>query len=314
MRIDGATLVRIAHLAHRLPVPVTRAAFTLAADVAWASRTTGVRQLEANLARVRPAASAGELRRLSRVAMRSYMRYYDEAIRLPAVDIAQRGQRVRAEGTEPLRAHLADGGSVIVALTHSGNWDLAGAWAEHYLGHVVTVAERLQPEELFTEFLTFREGLGMTIIPLEKDGSTFRELLRRARSEAAVIPLLADRDLSRGGVEVDLVGHPARIAAGPAALAVATGRPLYAASIFYERLHGARRKAAGSRWGIRVVFSDEIARPAGASKDEAIRLMTQAWVDIVGEYITEHPEDWHMLQKVFVADLDPERLARAGVA
>jgi KDO2-lipid IV(A) lauroyltransferase len=27
--------------------------------------------------------------------------------------------------------------------------------------------------------------------------------------------------------------------------------------------------------------------------------------------ITEHPEDWHMLQKVFVNDLDPERLARS---
>ena len=27
--------------------------------------------------------------------------------------------------------------------------------------------------------------------------------------------------------------------------------------------------------------------------------------------IREHPEDWHMLQKLFVNDLDPERLARS---
>ena len=26
--------------------------------------------------------------------------------------------------------------------------------------------------------------------------------------------------------------------------------------------------------------------------------------------IRAHPADWHMLQRVFVADLDPERLAR----
>ena len=29
--------------------------------------------------------------------------------------------------------------------------------------------------------------------------------------------------------------------------------------------------------------------------------------------IRAHPQDWHMLQRVFVADLDPERLPRAGL-
>jgi phosphatidylinositol dimannoside acyltransferase len=30
--------------------------------------------------------------------------------------------------------------------------------------------------------------------------------------------------------------------------------------------------------------------------------------------IRAHPQDWHMLQKVFVADLDPARLAAAEAA
>ena len=46
-----------------------------------------------------------------------------------------------------------------------GNWDLAGAWASVHWTAVTTVAERPKPEEVFREFLEFREGLGMTILP-----------------------------------------------------------------------------------------------------------------------------------------------------
>jgi KDO2-lipid IV(A) lauroyltransferase len=36
--------------------------------------------------------------------------------------------------------------------------------------------------------------------------------------------------------------------------------------------------------------------------------MSQQLADRFAEAIAEHPEDWHMLQKVFVSDLDPDRL------
>ncbi len=39
--------------------------------------------------------------------------------------------------------------------------------------------------------------------------------------------------------------------------------------------------------------------------------MTKDWASQVGEMIRESPESWFMLQKLFVPDLDPERLARA---
>ena len=37
----------------------------------------------------------------------------------------------------------------------------------------------------------------------------------------------------------------------------------------------------------------------------------QALATVFEEAIREHPEDWHMLQKVFVSDLEPGRLARS---
>jgi hypothetical protein len=37
--------------------------------------------------------------------------------------------------------------------------------------------------------------------------------------------------------------------------------------------------------------------------------MTQELARAFEKGITEHPDDWHMLQRVFTADLDPARLA-----
>lgn len=292
-----------------LPGSVGRAIFTVVAVVVWARRPSGVRQLERNLSRLRPTASRREIRRLSLTGMRSYMRYYCEAFQLPAMSPEQVAARVRVEHAEPLREDLAAGRSIVLAVAHCGNWDLAGAWACQNLAPVVTVAERLQPEELFRAFLEFRESLGITIIPFERGGGVFRALLKHARTSAVAIPLLADRDLSQSGLQVQLAGHPARVASGPAALAVASGAHLYPAHVRYERLHGPRRRAAGSPWGIVIQFFGPLEAQPDTPRDRLVPELTQAWVDVLGAAILAHPTDWHMLQKVFVEDLDPARLA-----
>lgn len=313
MRLDpGRLLIVAAGVVPKLPAWLSAAIFRGVADVASTFGIGGTQQLRRNLARAVPDADDRELRRLTRKGMRSYMRYYEEALRLPGVDDAQLGARVRLVGVEWITEEMSAGRPVVAALAHLGNWDLAGAWATRFLGPVVTVAEHLQPEELFRGFLAFRRGLGMTIIPLEKDGSTFRALLRESRSGAPIIPLLADRDLSRTSVDVELLGERARVAPGPAALALATGNGLTPVGIHYERLRGPRRQAAGSRWGIVITFGERIDPPADVPREEAIAAMTQQWVTVVGDFIRRHPEDWHMLQPVFVADLDPARLKPAG--
>jgi KDO2-lipid IV(A) lauroyltransferase len=58
-----------------------------------------------------------------------------------------------------------------------------------------------------------------------------------------------------------------------------------------------------------VSFNPPIPVPTGVTRTEAVRLMTQAWVDQLSADIVRHPTHWHMLQKVFVADLDPRRYA-----
>lgn len=299
--------------APKVPEPVLRGLFTVVADVAWLRRGEGVRRLEDNYARVRPDLDAAAVRRLSRRGMRSYMRYFREAFTLQGATPAQVEARVRTVGYENIDPFVRDGVSISLALGHLGNWDLAGAYATPHIAPVLTVAERLKPEELFQEFVAFRRSIGIDVLPLG-DSDVFRELVRGARGPGRLIPLLADRDLTARGLEVDLLGHRARVAAGPAALAVATGAPLFPVGITYERLHGERRRRAGTPWGIVLRFHPRVPAPDDVPRTEQVARMTQGWVDALAQDVTASTEDWHMLQRVFVADLDPERYARTRAA
>jgi len=53
----------------------------------------------------------------------------------------------------------------------------------------------------------------------------------------------------------------------------------------------------------------DIPVPAEGNRREKTAAMTQQLARAFEKGIAEHPQDWHMLQRVFVADLDPARLA-----
>ena len=288
----------------RIPEPAAYALFDRIADLTVA-RGGGAR-LRSNFATVRPELDDAALDVLVRDGMRAYMRYYCEAFRLPVLSPDELTDRVRAEGDGPVREIIAEGGSLVCFLGHLGNWDLAGAWGAVHLGPVTTVAERLKPEEVFEEFLQFRTGLGMTILPLTGGPAPF-PLLREAARRPGLIPLLSDRDLSRDGVEVDFCGEPARMAAGPAALALTERRPLFPVSIRHERRDG-------GGWGIVITFHDPVPVPESGTTRAKVSAMTQSCADALGAAVREHTADWHMLQPVFTKDLDPDRLARAGAS
>jgi KDO2-lipid IV(A) lauroyltransferase len=283
----------------KLPPGLARAAFRLVADLAGRARGKSVRRLEANLRRVRPDLTRPQLRRLAREGMRRYFRYFCEAFQLGGWSWEHISSMVRLADERRVREQLGPQCQAILALGHMGNWDLAGAWATRELGHVTTVAEHLEPEEVFQDFLALRRRIGLTIIALEPGQPVFRQVLKAARAPGRwIIPLLADRDLGRGGVEVEFFGEKALVAPGPAALAVASGHPLFGVAMYREGP------------GYVLEFSQPIDRPDHGSKADQVEAMTQGWVSFLEEAIRRHPADWHMLQKVFVSDLDPERLAR----
>ncbi|MFI5975895.1 phosphatidylinositol mannoside acyltransferase [Streptomyces sp. NPDC051452] len=279
----------------KLPEPVAVRLGRTIADLAWKQRGKGVRRLEANYARVVPDAGPERLAELSRAGMRSYLRYWMESFRLPAWSPERVTAGFAAKDLHHLTDALAAGQGVILALPHLANWDLAGAWVTTALRTpFTTVAERLKPESLYDRFVAYREGLGMEVLP-HSGGSAFGTLARRLR-DGGLVCLVADRDLSSSGVEVDFFGDRARMPAGPALLAQQTGALLLPVTLWYDDSPVMKGRVHPP---VEVLVS--------GTRAEKTSVMTQALADAFASGIAEHPADWHMLQRLWIADLDPAK-------
>ncbi|MFD7493076.1 phosphatidylinositol mannoside acyltransferase [Streptomyces sp. NPDC059832] len=276
----------------KLPEPVARALFRTIADQAWKRRGKSVLRLESNLARVVPGASPARLAELSKAGMRSYMRYWMESFRLPTWSPARIKASIEVADAHRLTDGLDTGRGVILALPHLGNWDLAGAWVTTDLKvPFTTVAERLKPETLYDRFVAYREGLGMEVLP-HSGGAAFGTLARRLRA-GGLICLVADRDLSASGVEVEFFGDTARMPAGPALLAQQTGALLLPVTLGYDETPVMKAR-----------IHPPVETPESGSRTEKTSSMTQALADAFAVGIADHPEDWHMLQRLWLADLE----------
>ena len=141
------------------PRPAARATFDRLADQAWLRHGASVQQLERNLRRVVPDAAERELRELSRAGMRSYLRYWCEAFRLPDLAherICRRTSAATASTTSPRRSPRGAGrGARAAAHGQLGPRRRLGRRSTHE--PLTTVAERLKPESLYERFVAYRE-------------------------------------------------------------------------------------------------------------------------------------------------------------
>jgi phosphatidylinositol dimannoside acyltransferase len=287
----------------RLPERWMSRAFRFFADLAWRREGPRVQVLEANLVRViGPDPDGAALRAASREVMRRYARYWLEIFRLPVMPVDRLVDGMENHGHRQLIFDtVASGRGVVIGLPHMGNWDQAGAWIiATGAGSFTTVMERLKPETVYERFVTFREGLGMEVLPASGGARPFGILAQRLRA-AKIVVLPCDRDVTGSGIEVEFFGEKAKMMAGPAALAVQTGAMLLPAVLWFT----------DDGWGVNI--GDEIPQPAEGTRPQKIAAMTQQMARFFEDGIREHPYDWLMLQKVFVADLDPDRQA-AGEA
>jgi len=273
-----------------LPARLSYLLFDIVAKVSWRLRVTGVRQLEMNLGRALDSdASDPRIRQLSRSAMRSYMRYYCETFLLPRWSREEMRSRVRTLNSEFITNALEHGGAVLT-LPHSGNWDLAGAWAADEFGSLCTVAERLRPEGVFQKFLKMRRDRGISLMPLTGEGGTY-EYLRDHVNQGRLVALLGDRDVARNGMGNLFFGHRAPLPIGAALLAIDTGRPLFTCAPFYDG------KQLVLEFDQEIVFD----RTPVTGRDRLRRAQEVTALAIANfeRHLIAHPENWHQLQPVW---------------
>ena len=243
-----------------------------------------VQRLRSNLSRTQPGITALDLDLLVIEAMRSYMRYWCDTFRLPDWSKKRILETVTVTNEHLLMDAIAAKTGVIVALPHAGNWDHAGAYFCAKGIRLVTVAERLKPEKLFLKFLGYRQAMGMEVLPL--DGRVLGTLQERLE-EGALVALVSDRDLSRSGIEVEFFGGKARMPAGPALLALRTNAPLITAFVSYTDN------------GVHIDFRS-IVLPKSGDENSKVQQIVQMTAKYFEDGISENPEDWHMLQRIWV--------------
>ena len=244
-----------------------------------------VQRLRLNLGVVSPASSAVELEVLIVKGISSYFRYWCDTFRFPGWSVEKIRNTVKVTNEHLLKDPVAAGTGVIVALPHSGNWDHAGAYFCAQGIPLVTVAERLKPEILFQKFLRYREAIGMEVLAL--DSNTLPTLSNRL-NEGKLIALVADRDFSKSGVEVDFFSKKAKMPIGPAVLSLRTGAPLITAQVSYNPN------------GIQIDFLGPLTPRIEGSLEERAKDLVQQCADNFETGISKHPEDWHMLQRIWI--------------
>ena len=272
-------------IVQRLPEKVAYKLFKKLGKIFHNRNGKAVKRLRSNLQVVMPSANSNELEEIVIKGISSYFRYWCDTFRFPGWSTQRIIDSVNTTNENLLKDPVAAGTGVIVALPHSGNWDHAGAYFCAQGIPLVSVAERVKPEKLFQKFLTYRRAIGMEILPL--DSNTLPTLSNRLNA-GKLIALVADRDFSKNGVEVDFFGKKAKMPIGPALLSLRTGAPLITAQVSYNPK------------GIQIDFLGPLTpRIEGSLEDQAKDLVQQC-ADNFALGISKKPEDWHMLQRIWI--------------
>lgn len=283
-RLAYAAFATIGRLALALPESLGKPLFEGGATAAFHLAGKARRVVAGNLSRVlgRDAGSP-IVRAATKEAFRSYARYWYDSFHVRVLPDDEFLKRQVFVGREHMERAFEQGGGLILALPHLGNWDTAGKWVPLQGWRITAVAELLRPERLYRLFLDHRRALGMGVLTLTDDRKVAEECVRLL-SENHLIALVADRDLKGNGVVVEMFGEERRIPAGPALLSLATGCPLMSAAC-YETPEG---------WVTYISPPIKIERTDSLRDD--VTTMTRLLAERFERAIGAAPTQWHMFQ------------------
>lgn len=284
-------------LAHHLPRPVA-APLVTAASRGYARFSAQERRVvELNLRRIYgDDLDEATLDRSTRRVFENYGRYWLDSLRLVDMTSEQIDLGFTYEGIEHLADPMAAGITPVVGMPHLGGWEWSAAYLTKVRGWpVASVAERLEPPELFEWFLEFRRQLGMHIIPL---GPSAAAEVAAQLASGTIISLLCDRDISGDGIVVEFFGERTRLPGGPAVTALRSGAPLVPAAAFFE----------GDLCHAVILPAIDTERRGKLRAD--VTRVTQDLAHALETLIRRAPEQWHLLQPNWPSDYDALGLER----
>ena len=268
-----------------LPEKIAYAIGARISDYVYKKNGKGVKRLRGNYARINPSLSEKDLNELTKDGMRSYLRYWIDTFRLNKWSKEKIIQSTTVENEHLLRDPIKSKQGCLVVLPHAGNWDHAAAYFCSTGINLATVAEKLKPEAIFLKFLEHRESIGIEVLHTEQ--KVIPTLLDRLHN-GKLVALVADRDLSKNGVEVDFFNGIAKMPSGPARLILNSNAAFISAYITYTSK------------GIHIEFKEIGPKPTTGTEDEKILVLTQLMADNFAQGVKKSPIDWHMLQRIWI--------------
>jgi KDO2-lipid IV(A) lauroyltransferase len=273
----------------RLPESVA----AVAASIVGMALTTARRDARAVYARhlrrvLGDGLSEAEVRAWTRRVFLNYARYWLEGARLPRVDATVIESRMFVEsGYEHLVEGMATKQGVVLALPHLGRWEWGGAWLNLQGYPMTAVAELVEPPKLYDWFVSQRQALGLTIVPLGDAGGV---LLRTLRA-GGLVGLLCDRDIVGNGVEVEFFGERTTLPAGPATLALRTGAALLPTAVY----------GGPGRDHTAVILPAVATERTGRLRADVTRVTQQVAHDLE-RLIRRAPDQWYLFQPNWPSD------------
>lgn len=225
----------------------------------------------------RAATDPAVLERLVRSAFRHRARYYLEVARLPAMGQDYVRERIVVETPEAVERVFGSGRAIVFVGAHFGSIELPGVYLAARSGRrPVAPMETLADPELQRYFVRTRGAIGVKIVTLR----AARRELRAALERGDPVGLIADRDISGGGIAVPLFGTPAPLPIGPALLAIEADATIVVA--------GVRRTTPGHYAG----GVEEVAIPTEGTRRERINATLVAQAAAYERMIATAPEQW----------------------
>jgi KDO2-lipid IV(A) lauroyltransferase len=222
---------------------------------------------------------------------RSYGRYWAETFWFRPRRKAAISRRVEHVNFDPIYAAQKAGRGIVFAVPHLGNWEIAGIVANEIGSPIIAVAEDLPNVHITKWFVDLRRRFDIEIV-LTTDPKLRSKLIRRLKDGGA-IALLADRDVTGGGIEVDFFGGTASVPVGPVVFAELTGASLLPVAAYF-------REGAGHR----IVVLDEVVLPGGGSRSERVSAGAQLLVQSLETLVRAAPSQWHLFQTHWLDDGD----------
>ena len=218
--------------------------------------------------------SENELRVIARQHFRRLGSNLLCSIKLGVMPLEKIAQHVDVENVDAVQNELRAGRSVVVALSHLGNWEFFAQFFPSLIGHVrnSTVFQKLGNRFIDEHVQKLRSRAGVELFDRREGFQKAFELLRGG----GVIGILSDQHAGDQGIWVPFFGRLASTSPLPALLAKRTGAALIGAVAY---------TVGRARW--RMVFTPRFDTP-----EDSAPALTAKVNKIIAQQIRRAPEDW----------------------